>query len=187
MKKTISIIGDSNIQENSSKAFIAYQVGKLLVDNGYRVQTGGLSGVMKFALKGAKSSKMYRNGDTIAILPSYDINSANEYADIIIPTGMDLMRNGIVVNTNAVIVIGGGAGTLSEIAIAWSLFKLILAFNNVDGWGAKLAGQKLDHRIRYEINSVKNDQIYAVNDITEIIPLLSKYINVYNRTHSGIR
>lgn len=187
MKKVISVIGDGYVEDESMKALIAYDVGKQLVDHGYRVQTGGLQGIMKFALQGARSSSSYSSGDTIAILPSFDAKGANEYADIIIPTGMDVMRNGIVVNSDAVIVIGGGAGTLSEMALAWSLFKLIISFENVDGWGAKLAHQKIDHRVRYQSDSVENDIVYGVKNSQDVISLLSKYINIYNRTHHGIR
>ena len=36
-------------------------------------------------------------------------------------------RNALVANSEAVVAVGGGAGTLSEIAFAWQFNRLILA------------------------------------------------------------
>jgi uncharacterized protein (TIGR00725 family) len=67
----------------------------------------------------------------LAILPGFDPTIAQEYADITIATGLDQARNLIIVNSDAIIAIGG-AGTLSEIAYAWSLKRLIIAFDLPD-------------------------------------------------------
>lgn len=184
MKKIIAVIGDSHIEHQSLKYEMAYELGKLLIDNGYRIQSGGLGGVMEAVFEGAHESEKYEEGDTIALLPSFDRTTANPFADIIIPTGLDVMRNAVVANADAVIAIGGGAGTLSEMAMAWSLFRLIIAFSNVDGWSAKLAGRKIDNRERY-----KNidDQVFSVTSPKQAIEYLDKYINIYNRYHSGIK
>ena len=53
MRKLISIIGDSRIDEGGAKYRAAYAMGKALVDNGYRVASGGLGGVMEAEFKGA--------------------------------------------------------------------------------------------------------------------------------------
>lgn len=54
----------------------------------------------------------FREGDTIAILPGEDPAAASEHADIVICTGLGSYRNGIVGRSNAVVAVGGGAGTL---------------------------------------------------------------------------
>lgn len=184
MKKIVSIIGSSRVEVGSLQGQLAYDCGRLLVDNGYRVQTGGLGGVMSAAMEGAKNSSMYTGGDTIAILPSNQ-RCGNQYADIVISTGLDVMRNGIVINTDAVIVIGGGAGTLCETALAWSLFKLIVAFDNVDGWSSKLADTKIDERVRY--SCITDDRIYGVRTPEQAIILINEHITKYTRIHSNIR
>jgi uncharacterized protein (TIGR00725 family) len=57
------------------------------------------------------------NGVTIGILPSYEKNDANKYIDIVIPTGLGLARNLLVVKSaDVVVALPGEAGTLSEIA-----------------------------------------------------------------------
>ena len=95
-RKIVSVIGNHSVEEGGIRDRLAFEVGKALIDNGYRVQTGGLEGVMRSVMAGARSSKNYREGDTIAIIPSFDSETANEYADIVIPTGLDMIRNAIV-------------------------------------------------------------------------------------------
>ena len=184
MKKIIAVTGDNSVDKDSKVYNLAFQVGKVLIDKGYRIQSGGLGGVMEAVFAGAHSSENYHDGDTIAIIPSFDRTKANIYADIIIPTGLDMMRNTLVANADAVIAIGGGAGTLSEMAIAWSLYRLIIAYKNVEGWSSKLADKPIDTRIRYDI---PNDRIYGVESVTEMIQLLDENIDRYNRVHHGIK
>lgn len=184
MKKLVSIIGDSCIEPNGKKFELAYAMGKALVDNGYRVVTGGMAGVMEAAFMGARSSRFYQEGDTIAILPQYDRTAASRYADIVIATGLDLYRNVIVANSDAVIAVGGGAGTLCEMTNAWALKRLMLAFRGVDGWSDKAADTKLDHRVRYE--AIEEDRVFGVNTADEAIAILEKYINLYDDCHKGI-
>lgn len=185
MKKIISVIGDAKIEKNSLKYKLAFELGKNLIDEGFRIQTGGLGGVMEAVLEGAKHSSNYKKGDTIAIIPSFDKNEANKFADIVISTGLDIFRNTIVVNSDAVIAIGGGAGTLSEIAIAWQLFKLIIGFSNINGWSSKLADTKIDERERYK--EIPDDRIYKCDSINECIQILKKNIDKYSKFHSNIK
>lgn len=184
MRKIVAIIGDAIIEPNGEKYKAAFETGKALIDNGYRIQCGGLYGVMEAACKGARASSKYREDDTIAILPSFDANKRNDYADIIIPTGLDVYRNVIVANASAVVAIGGGSGTLTEIANAWALKRLIIAFNNVDGWSAKVAGTKLDNRVRY--CDMPDDKIYSVSTAEEVVEILSKNVEAYDHYHTGI-
>lgn len=184
MKKIVAVVGDSGIENDRTKYQTAFETGKALIQNGFRVLTGGMGGVMEAALAGARAADDYREGDTIAILPSFDSDNANVYADIIIPTGLDLSRNVIVANADAVVAIGGGAGTLSEIAMAWSLFRLIVAYDNVEGWGARLAGSRLDARERYV---GADDKIFAVSTVQECMSCLNEKMSFYSRRHHGIQ
>ena len=70
---------------------------------------------MAAACRGAKSA----GGLTVGILPGSDPAAANEWVDVIIPTGLGEARNALVVRSaTAVIAVGGEYGTLSEIALA---------------------------------------------------------------------
>ncbi len=47
---------------------------------------------------------------------------------------------------DAVVVVGGASGTLSEMAFAWSYRKPIIALRSSGGWAERLADQCIDHR-----------------------------------------
>lgn len=183
MKKIIAVVGDKTVERGSKKFLMAYGVGKLLAENGYRIQSGGLGGIMEAAFEGAHAAENYVEGTTIALVPSFDPRQANEYADIAISTGLDVMRNAMVANADAVIVVGGGAGTLSEVAFAWTFCRLIIAFDNVDGWSAKLAGERLDNTKRCD----GEDKIYGVSSPEEAIEVLKKNIDRYTVRHDRIK
>jgi uncharacterized protein (TIGR00725 family) len=123
------------------------KVGRGLVDAGCRVVTGGLGGVMAAALRGAASSAAYRDGDTLALLPGADPCDANPYASVVIATGLGHHRNGVVAAADAVVAVGGGAGTLSEASLAWVWGRgPVVVLTGVAGLTAGLAGRDLGAR-----------------------------------------
>ncbi|TMF22477.1 MAG: TIGR00725 family protein, partial [Chloroflexi bacterium] len=66
----------------------AEEVGRLVAERSGVLVSGGLSGVMEAASRGAKKA----NGLVIGILPGFDKRDANEFVDIAITTGMGWMR-----------------------------------------------------------------------------------------------
>ncbi|MBO5412405.1 MAG: acyl-CoA synthetase [Clostridia bacterium] len=183
-RKIVSVIGNRSIEKDGLRYKIAFELGKALVDNGYRVQTGGLLGVMEAVMAGAHASEHYQEGDTIALVPSFDTETANEYADIVIPTGLDVMRNALVANAYAVVGIGGGAGTLCEYSFAWTFDRLLIAFENTGGWSAKLANTRMDDDVRYP--DVPDDRVYGVSEVQDAIKILNENIDKYTTRHKGI-
>lgn len=178
----VAVVGDSNLGRNDPKISLARDVGRLLVDAGCRVVTGGLGGVMAAAMDGARTSAKYADGDTIAILPGHDPNEASFSADIVLATGMNLARNLIVANSDGLIAIGGGAGTLSEIALAWQMRRPVVALV-VDGWSKKLGASRIDDRVRQA--DVEDDQVFtastpadAVKLVVELMPRYVKRMRV---------
>jgi uncharacterized protein (TIGR00725 family) len=144
-KAMIAVIGDGTAKEGSEAWIEAETVGRLLVDQGNRIICGGLEGVMEAACRGARQSRHHQDGDTIGILPGSDPAAANPHVDIAICTGLGHSRNAIVAQADVVVAIGGGAGTLSEIAMAWVHSRPIVALE-VDGWSGRLAGTPVDDR-----------------------------------------
>jgi len=109
----IAVIGGSTATPDEEMA--AERVGQALAHAGAVLVCGGRGGVMEAACRGANSA----GGLTIGILPGTTREQANPYVDIPIVTGMGEARNAIIVRSaRAVIAIGGGYGTLSEIALA---------------------------------------------------------------------
>jgi len=182
-QKMIAVIGDANLSEDSEKYILAEKLGSCLIDNGFQLITGGLGGVMEAASRGGTKSSNHRPGDIIGIIPGNDPCEANSFLDISIPTGLDIGRNNVIIsNADAVIAIGGGAGTLSEMANAWSLKRLIIGYR-VEGWSGKLADQKIDSRNRYP--EIPEDRVYGVNTHDEVLGVL-KLLPRYNRRHYNI-
>lgn len=169
----IAVIGDSNPPPDDARLLLANEVGRLLVDRGCRVVTGGLGGIMAAAMAGARQSGKYREGDTVAVLPSHDPSEASEYADIVLATGLGLARNIIVANADGVIAIGGGAGTLSEIALAWQLRRPIVALD-ADGWSRRIAAMPLDGRRRQP--EVEDDKVHSASSPTEAVRLIMSLV-----------
>ncbi len=137
----------------------AKKLGCLAIDAGFRLVTGGLDGVMAAVSEGAHESAHYQEGMVLGIIPSYSSSQANPWVDIVIPTGMQMGRNILVVaSADVVIAIGGGSGTLSEIALAWQLGKPIIGLCDIAGWGEQLSGQVLDERHSQAIMSAKTPE-----------------------------
>ena len=177
----IGVVGDVHLGAVKWKSALA--LGEQLVDYGYRIVSGGHGDLAKALAEGARKSTRYRDGDLISILPGLDPSVADEYSDITIATGIDHARNLLVANSDAVVALGGGAGTLSEIAFAWALKRLILGYR-VDGWSGKLAGTRIDSRIRYP--KILDDQVYPVNNANEVIKYIARLLPKYNRRDTRI-
>jgi uncharacterized protein (TIGR00725 family) len=101
----------------------AAEVGRLIAERGAVLVCGGRGGAMEAACRGAKEV----GGLTVGILPGPDRSEANPFVDVVLPTGLGEARNALVVGAaDAVIAIGGGYGTLSEIALALKVGKRVI-------------------------------------------------------------
>ena len=90
-------------------------MGKGIAERGAVLLCGGLSGVMEYAARGAQAA----GGLTIGLLPGDDPHAANRYVEVAIATGLGHGRNAVLaLSADGVIAVGGGLGTLSEIALA---------------------------------------------------------------------
>lgn len=183
-RSLIAVIGDARLEPESPKLKLAYEIGRGLVDHGHRVLTGGLGGIMEAACQGAKASLHYQPGDTVGILPGHDPDEANTSIDIAIASGLDHVRNSIVAHANAVIAIGGGAGTLSEMCLAWIYRRLLIGLH-CEGWSGRLAGQRIDDRIRYP--DIPEDRVYEAGTSQEALTIVKDKLLLYQRQHTGIR
>jgi uncharacterized protein (TIGR00725 family) len=108
---------------------VAEEVGRLLAEAGAIVVTGGRTGVMEAASKGAREA----GGTTLGILPGADRREANPWVAVAVATGMGEARNALVVRAaDAVVAIGGEWGTLSEIALARKAGKPVVGLDSWD-------------------------------------------------------
>jgi uncharacterized protein (TIGR00725 family) len=111
-------------------------VGRELAARGAVVVCGGLGGVMEAACRGAKEA----GGLTVGILPGTDRAAANAFVDVAIPSGLGEARNALVVRAaDALVAVGGGYGTLSEIALALKAGKRVVGLDSWDIEGVTAA------------------------------------------------
>ena len=102
---------------------LAEEVGAAVAGAGAVLVCGGRGGVMEAACRGARS----RGGMTVGLLPGLDREEANGWVEVPIPTGLGEARNALVVRAaDALVAVGGGWGTLSEIAFAMSAGKPVV-------------------------------------------------------------
>ncbi|GAB4397412.1 MAG: hypothetical protein OHK0053_13860 [Microscillaceae bacterium] len=167
MPHLISLIGPNADQCPSEMYQFGRQMGRALRQASYWLVCGGLGGWMEAVCRGAHEADNYTFGTTIGFLPGHERREANPYCDIVIPTGMGLARNLLVVQAGTVVVaVAGGGGTLSEIALAWQLNKKIIAYTGFEGWAKVLADTSLDQR--------RHDHLIAAATIEEVLQHLPK-------------
>jgi len=112
---------------------LARELGKRIAERGWVLLNGGRdAGVMRASAAGAHEA----GGTVIGILPDADASRAAPDLDHVILTGMGDARNLInVLTSDVVIACPGGAGTLSEVALALKNGKRVILL----GWDAREA------------------------------------------------
>jgi len=123
--RLIAIVGPADTDPDTRAH--ADALGRLLAGQGCAVLTGGRGGVMLAASRGAAQA----GGLTIGILPGADPSDANEFVQVPIATGLGEARNAIIVRAAAaVIAVGKGLGTLSEVALARKFGKPVVSLGS---------------------------------------------------------
>ena len=121
----LTVIGAGDAPEDVCA--MAREVGREIASRGAVLINGGLGGVMQAAAEGARAA----GGHTIGIIPSYNRESANEFAEFVIATGMGEARNAIIIaSSDAVIAMAGEGGTLAEIGFAKKFRRPIVALKS---------------------------------------------------------
>jgi uncharacterized protein (TIGR00725 family) len=139
----ISVVGFNEDSCTKAARDAAYQVGWSIAKEGGTVVCGGLGGVMEAACKGARDA----GGHSVGIIPSADSAQANRYCDVVVATGLGKSRNFLVAYSgDAMIVVGGGAGTLIEVAVAYQASKPIVAVKGTGGVADEWGGRYIDDR-----------------------------------------
>lgn len=132
-RPVVGVIGESAFSDRSHER-LAEAVGRGVAEAGCVLLCGGLSGVMEAASRGARQA----GGLTVGLLPGTDAVDANPDVMVAIPTGMGQARNALIaLASDVVVAIGGGYGTLSEIAHALRLERPVVGLRT---WRAEAPG-----------------------------------------------
>lgn len=120
----IAVVGAASC--SADEVCAAEEVGRCIAQAGAVLVCGGRGGVMEAACRGAVET----GGVAVGILPG-DISGANRFCTVVIPTGLGIARNAVVVSAGrAVIAVGGAYGTLSEIAMALKLGRPVFGIRS---------------------------------------------------------
>jgi uncharacterized protein (TIGR00725 family) len=152
-KFQIAVVGYNKDKCTEQARILAYEVGKEVARAGAVLVCGGLGGVMESACKGSKEN----NGFTIGIIPQDEFSFANGFCDVVICTGIGFARDFIIASSaDGIIAIGGGVGTLIEMAAGYMIKKSIVVIAGSGGVADTYAGKYLDERNRVPILVAKD-------------------------------
>lgn len=152
----VSIIGSAKSSGYSSEAEqMAIALGEKLAEKRHTILYGPELEMPSLSYLAAKSAKKH-GGMTIAIAigkartPFYDPMAAGFviYTDAAGGAGREVV---LINSSDGVLSIGGGSGTLTELAIAYMNAIPIVSMANSGGWSDKLIGHYLDDRKKYKI------------------------------------
>ncbi len=121
----VSVFGGSQPKPGQPAYQEAERMGFLLAEAGHIVMTGGYSGTMEAASKGAKEAGGHVIGVTVSHFETSGKRSGpNAYIDELIR--YDTLQERLVhlvTRCDAAVALRGGIGTLSEVALTWSLMQ----------------------------------------------------------------
>jgi len=128
-RPVIGVMGASTC--DAATAELARQVGRGIAARGAALLCGGRGGVMEAAARGAREA----GGLVVGVLPgrSEAESPPNPYVEVALFTGLGEGRNYInACASDVLIAIGGGWGTLSEIALARKLGRPVVVLGRVE-------------------------------------------------------
>ncbi len=130
--------------EPGSAAYeLAGAAGELLARSGITVVSGCGSPATRFAAERALAA----GGTVVSIVPSDDIGLKDWPCTVLIPCGMGDARNLLMALAgDACLVIGGRAGTISEVCLAWLHRRPLLPLTGCGGWSDQLERHPPDER-----------------------------------------
>ena len=152
----IGVMGSAADQHYSAELeLLATELGRHIGESGHIIIYGANTDTDTLPCVAARAAK---KAGGLAVGVTYGRNKnvvhREESTDVLISTGSE--RGGgrefvLVHSCDVVIMIAGGAGTLTEVAIAYQMNTPIVALAGTGGWSDKLAGEYLDVRERVRI------------------------------------
>jgi uncharacterized protein (TIGR00725 family) len=144
MKKRATQVCILGSAEPGSPAYeLAGAAGEMLARLGVTV----VSGCGSPATRGAAERALAAGGAVVSIVPHDDIGVKDWPCSVLIPCGMGDARNLLMALAgDACIVIGGRAGTKSEVCLAWLHKRPLLPLTGCGGWSDQLERDPPDER-----------------------------------------
>src|SRR5215212_2353508 len=118
----VSVFGGSQPKEGGSAYAEGMELGKLLVQHGHIVLTGGYIGVMEAVSRGAQEAGGHVIGVTCEDIEAWRPIKANAWVmeEIRKKTLVERLHT-LMHESDAALALPGGPGTLTEISVMWNL------------------------------------------------------------------
>jgi uncharacterized protein (TIGR00725 family) len=121
LQKRITVFGGSRCGPESAEYKQALQLGRLLVEAGFDVCSGGYAGVMEAISRGAHEA----GGHVIGVTMEQFKSAPNRYLKKIEPSADFYARlQTLILESVGYIALRGGMGTITEISLVWN--KLVM-------------------------------------------------------------
>jgi uncharacterized protein (TIGR00725 family) len=139
--RQVAVLGSA---EPGSAAYDrAGDAGELLARAGITVVSGCGSPATRVAAERALAA----GGTVVSVIPSDDVATADWPCTVLVPCGMGDARNLIMALAgDACVVVGGRAGTISEVCLAWLHRRPLLPLAGHGGWSDQLERNPPDER-----------------------------------------
>jgi len=166
MRKPLIAVVGHGLHAKNEHLRVAEEVGREIAKrNGIVVCGGHNFGIMDSVARGVNSE----NGISIGIIPEDNLSKTSKFIDIPIVTGIGLARNQIIaLSCDVMIVIGGGVGSLTEVAYAYRYSKPIIVIKNLSSIAEEYVGKYMDEK--------KSVKIVGANNAKEAVELAFKMI-----------
>lgn len=154
-RKQVCVLGSA---EPGSAAYeLAGEAGRLMAGLGITVVSGCGSPATRHAAECAVAA----GGQVLSIIPEGEMPPPDWPATVVVPSGVGDARNLLMALAgDACLVIGGRAGTISEVCLAWLHKRPLLPLTGCGGWSDQLEQNPPDER--------KNSPILPWSSVAEL-------------------
>lgn len=127
--RRVAFFGDANTPKEDGDYVAAFEVARLLAEEGYAIVNGGGPGIMDASTQGAESV----NGETVAVTfapkdaSSFEgryLSNLNRVDEEIVTNDYIRRMFGLIEHSDVFLIFRGGSGTLSEFGTVWVLSNI---------------------------------------------------------------
>jgi uncharacterized protein (TIGR00725 family) len=140
-RRQVCVLGSA--EPGSAAYALAGQAGTLMAELGITVVSGCGSPATRYAAECAVAA----GGQVLSIIPEGEMPPPDWPATVVVPSGVGDARNLLMALAgDACLVIGGRAGTISEVCLAWLHKRPLLPLTGCGGWSDQLEQNPPDER-----------------------------------------
>ena len=161
-KLQIGVMGSAaDLHYGDEAVMVARKIGKLIAESGNVLVYGAEKEYSSLSTNAAEEAKK-NGGITVGVTGGKDKNIYGDFKpDVLIPCGLEIgggREFTLVLSCDVIIAIGGGSGTLTEMAIAYQANIPIITVSKFTGWAKTLSNKYLDDRKRLKCLEAKTEE-----------------------------